>query len=621
MLRDIYTPPSRPTPVPISFSLAAADTQSRSLLLGPPTILTLLERQKVSQILGMPPMHVDAISSGQTASSDLTLYNFTAAPSGYNALFDIGNQTTNSTSSKYSSTWSFASQETIGTKLAVGVCGDGNNDGDCVRTESKMSAKQALDGSTANDNSESSSLQYELSGRTTSSDLLLYSGSTLTDYIYPVLNRTVCPNGATSCDPAARLPESVQFAGVDSVLKEAGSGIDIPWYQPVWMFGNVLSYPANQCQLEIDSFGSCGSSADSAGTLQELSAQLTISSGFLGTQTNTWINNKSGGSTTAFHQNYSFDLNTSATGEDSELVVSGEVSGSLDLSGSYGLQSLLDSRTETQASNGIQFTKLAEFLPQPSSLAWGYDVTSHIFGQQKPVTVPDVKVPNNADSPKVPDITSFGTLRTAFTVKPTGVLFNGNEGGWYGSGTDIGLNQPRHWYLYQGSSASNTCLLTNAANSQADCVGLSPKNFNPFIDGFHAMRGFFVIPAAASGKQPQSTGPQIQRVKFDQAVILRARVYNFSTTDMQDGQSVHARLYAIPVAANAKAAGKSTLIGEVSRGAIPHWGPDTNLTNWIYLDQPFTPGSDRINQDFASGWWCGHKTQMGRLSRTCPDTG
>lgn len=579
-------------------SIGAVDTQGRSLLLGDPTIITFLERQKISQIVAMPPMHVDAVPGGN-GSGPFQLYNFTVAPSGYKASFDLGTQQSNTTSNKYTSTWSFSSEESVGAKFNVGICGDDGEDGDCVKTESKFSAKQALDGSTSTDNSQSSSLQYQLDGETSDSDLVLYSGSALTDYIYPVLGKTVCPKGAASCDPSARVPETVQFAGTDSVVKEGGAGIDLPWYQPVWMFGNVLSYPTNECQLEIDSFGACGASADSSGTLEELSGQLTLSADFRGVQTNTWINNKSSGSTTAFNQNYSFDLNTSVTYEDNELVVSGEASASLDLSGSFGFQSLVDSRTETQASNGIQFTKTSFFQSQPSSLTWGYDITSRIFGQKQPVTAPDAKVPNNADSPAVPDITSFGTLRTAFVVQPNGALFNALEGGWYGSGTDIGLNQPRHWYYTPGQRASSTCLLSSAGNSQADCVALSQPGGNPFTDAFHVMRGFFIIPAAASGTQPLATGPQVERLKYDGNYILRVRVYNFSTVDTAAGQTIHARFYAMPVSGGAANTAGSTLLGEATASSISHWGSDTNLVNWTYIDFPFTPGSGRINQDLS----------------------
>jgi len=580
-------------------SIAAVDTQGRSLVLGEPTVVTFEERQKISQILAMPPMHIDAIPANQSGAGSLQLYNFTAAPSGYKAAFDLSTKQTNSLSNKYTTTWSFASKETVGTKVNFGVCGDDGEDGDCVSTKTKDSAKQALNGSTATDNSESSSLQYQLDGETSDSDLILYSNSVLTDYIYPVIGRTVCPGGASSCDPSTRVPETVQFAGTDSVTKQAGAGIDLPWYQPVWMFGNVLSYPTNECQLELDSFGACGPAADSAGTLAELSAQLTLSTDFRGVETNTWANNKSSGSTTAFNQNYSFDLNTSVTAEENVLIESGEVKVSLDLSGSFGFQSLVDSRTETQASNGIQFTKTSIFQTQPSSLDWGYDVTSRIFGQKQPVTVPDTKAPNSADSPSSPDITSFGTMRTAFVVTPKGVLFNGGEGGWYGSGIDIGLNQPRHWYYTPGgSSANSTCLLASASNSQADCIGLSDNTEpNPFVDAFHIMRGFFVLPAAQSGSQPKSTGPQIERVKYNDSVILRVRVYNFSTVDTA-GQTIHARFYAVPVSSGSALA-SSTFLGEATAGSIPHWGPDTNLTNWTYIDLPFTPGAQRINQDLA----------------------
>jgi hypothetical protein len=210
------------------------------------------------------------------------------------------------------------------------------------------------------------------------------------------------------------------------------------------------------------------------------------------------------------------------------------------------------------------------------------------------VTTPDAKVPNNADSPTQPDITSFGTMRTAFVVAPTGAIFI-NQGafpGWYARGVDIGLNQPRHWYFVPGQTASATCLLTSSSNSQADCAALSKVDPNPFQDEFHGLRGFFVIPQVNSGPQPKSTGPQIERVKYDQPVTLRVRVYNFSTVDSSVGQSIHARFYGLD-----PATGSSAFLGEGTAASISHWGSDIDTTNWTYIDLPFTPGAARINRD------------------------
>jgi hypothetical protein len=121
---------------------------------------------------------------------------------------------------------------------------------------------------------------------------------------------------------------------------------------------------------------------------------------------------------------------------------------------------------------------------------------------------------------------------------------------------------------------------------------------NPFSDAFHILRGFFVVPAAQSGKQPLSTGPQIERVKYNDSVVLRVRVYNFSTVDTAAGQSIHARFYAMPISAGSTVS-SSIFLGEATAGSISHWGPDTNLTNWTFIDLPFTPGAARINQDLA----------------------
>jgi hypothetical protein len=129
------------------------------------------------------------------------------------------------------------------------------------------------------------------------------------------------------------------------------------------------------------------------------------------TEMSTWAAGTSGGKTTSFNQNYSFESEISfAIKAGIGKVTTGGANFDIDLSGSFGFSSLNKSISELGKSTGIGVKKPGTFLDPPN---YAYAVTSYIFGQIKPTGTVD----NNNPTPA--DVQTFGLLRTAFVADPT----------------------------------------------------------------------------------------------------------------------------------------------------------------------------------------------------------
>lgn len=572
-----------------SGSLAALDLQGRSLTLGAPSVVTIENKAQPTVVLAVPPMHADFIAGKLT--------NFTAAPGGFFTSYKTSDGSDASASSTSTTSWTFAAKETFDAKFASGDCDLGT----CESFENKSSAKQALDGSTKALSGSFSSSSLNISQQTGFYDVLWYEDKALTVFIYPVIGKTVCPASKPNCTDAEKVPMTVMFAGPDSVNQSKVDSISAPWYQPPWMPGNLLSYPGTLGQLQAAAFDD-PSSFDPLTAVNRWRTDTSDAE-----ETASWTEGGKGGSTTSLNQNYSFKNTMTLSGKFGVTgAVTFEGSTKLSLSGSVGFSNLTDVLTTMTQSTGIGFTKNAVF-PDPNR--YGYYVTPYIFGQKPPTA--DHLLP-----PLTTDVKTFGILQSGYVVDPlsAGTIWRET----YGVAPDIALNQPARWRIVTASTdpADGTCVSTRAL-SQVDCAVLGDKSpQDPWADEYHWMRGFFITGAEANG-----TGPQLGSANGGDALLLQARVHNFSTAAMPAGAIVRVRFHAMPWNTNLnKPAGASFVIGTSVLGAVPPFNTTSDTPNWLLAGQRWeTTGLDGKDFVFWVATWMEDAT--GKLIGELPGKG
>ena len=153
----------------------------------------------------------------------------------------------------------------------------------------------------------------------------------------------------------------------------------------------------------------------------------------------------------------------------------------------------------------------------------------------------------------------------------------------------MALNHPTRWSIGLSNETNpndGTCLAINPASSQIDCAALSPSDpSDPWLSDFHSMRGLFITGAEAGGQ-----GPQLSTAIAGDQLLLQARVYNYSLTEMPPGTTVHTRFYGnLWNSTNNTPNGPSFLIGEAVTGPIPAFNTDTSHLNWqlVPIPKPF----------------------------------
>ncbi len=576
-----------------SAAFAPVDTQGRSMVLGAPSVVTIDNKAQPTVVLAVPPMHADFI--------DGKLINFTAAPQGFFTRYKTSDSTQASASSTSKTSWTFSATEKLDVTFAAGDC----DIGDCASVENKTSAKQALDGSTKALSGSFSSSALDISQQTGLYDVLWYQDSALTVYIYPVIGKTVCPASTPNCADAQKVPMTVIFAGPDSVNQSKIDAIGVPWYQPPWMPGNLLSYPGTLGQLKAATFDN----PDSFQSLTDVSRWRTDTSS--AEETASWTQGSKAGSTTSFNQNYSFKNTTSFS---SKFGLGGletfSATGSLSLSGSFGFSNLTDSLTTLTQSSGITFVKKADF-PDPNR--YGYYVTPYIFGEKMPPTA------NHLLPPLTTDVQTYGILQSGYVVDPltAGTIWLET----YGVAPDIAFNQPARWHvgISTNDPKDGTCVVFDASSSDVNCVSVADKNpTDPWADEYHWMRGFFITGAEANG-----AGPQLGSANGGDALLLQARVHNFSTAAMPAGAVVRVRFYAMPwdtTVNKPKAGSTSIVIGTAKVGAIPPFNTTTATPNWLLANQRWdTTGLDGKDFVFWVATWM--EDAAGQLIGELPDKG
>ncbi|MBV8831851.1 MAG: VCBS repeat-containing protein, partial [Acidobacteriaceae bacterium] len=573
-------------------SFAATDVQGRSLMLGEPTKITIDSAISPTVVVGAPPMHVDFISPAPLSGAPAEVLNVSAVPDAFNTTYDQESSSETTTSTTNKTSWSFGAQESVNGSLTVGD----PDAGEGLKVSDTLTAAQNLKGASEGTHGTFTQSDFTLSTTTGLGDQIVYTDSQFNIWVYPVIGKTVCPAATPNCQANQKVPLTIQFSAPNGDAKTITSpGANLPWYQPPWEPGNILSYPANAAQLRavfpnLTSLTNGVTFASTSGAVTEHAV---------------WSGQSHNSSTASFDQDYSFDNNFSVDGAVGFAGISAGGGYSLDLSGSYGLSSLSESSNQVASSTGLK-------IQVPGTVAnfanYGYLVSPSIMGTMPGPDVVD-SPPNTGDTSSVQ---TFGRLYAMYTVDPLNT--SQGAGTWwrqaYTGNPDVALNHPKRWTFTPtslvGEPPSN-CLAIGAPSSQYDCVTLNaPTPNDPLGDDFHVMRGFFIAKSNSQNENFQNQGPQLEVAKSGDVLNLSARVYNYSLADMPGGTQVHARFYyMLWDTNNAKPVdpqGASTLISEVTMtGPISKFDTSSDQPNWTLLGTQFNTGDASHFPDIQGG--------------------
>jgi hypothetical protein len=561
-------------------SLVATDIQGRSAVLGAPTKVTI-DNTRPTVITAAPPMHVDYITP--VGASTPEVLNLSYIPDGFNTSYQLTQQskTGGSTTSKLS--WSAGVDESISRSYQIGDPDQGTGG----RVGLAFHAAQDFTGSTENNGSNFSSTEFDVSAATRTADSVFYDDSRLNIWVYPVLGQKACPATLPDCSADQQLPLTIQFSGPDQIDTGNISADLASWYQPPWEFGNIFSYPATKEQLALIY-------PDLAKT--QLSSDLTFytDNSSKKIQTN-WSSGSEQGSTTAFSDNFSFDLEgTVVTSVGVGDITTAKTSGSLKVSGSFGFETLQTNTASMQASNGIGIQAVGLFHDPPN---YAYAVIPVILGNSPPAGIGDSKQPPAAD------IQTIGPLKTAFVADPLANSAGGWWAGAYSSAPDVALNHSSRWILTEpalGNPIPDNCANTGTGASQMDCADIAPYTPNdPWDSEFFRIHSFFITTADKPG-----AGPQLGFATAGDKLDLGVRVYNYSLVPMPEGTTVHVRFYGMPWdTSNSKPASNSFLIGETVLDPIPPFSDSSGAPlNWVIAHTP-TPFDTTLYSGKSLVFW------------------
>jgi hypothetical protein len=332
----------------------AGDMQGRSMRLGEPMRVTVYGTAQPSVLTAAPPMHVAHMADIDGNPQDIL--NVSAAPKDFYAYYDTESQHTNQSSSTHTTSWSFGAKESAGVSVSVGSVKAGNGS----KATDTFKAGQDLKRSTENTHGAYSNEEFDASTKTVFSDMVQFSDSRFNIYIYPVIGQTVCPASKAdqdgNCANGDKVPMTIQFSGPDNINSHTFAAATVEWYQPVWEYGNILSYPGSPSQLRQIVPG-----------LKQLSNDYSFATdSLLGIFKTSW---KKGNSTavTQTLRTITHTIITTRLKERSGLTAGFTVGYSfgLDLNGSTGFGDLTKSTVSLGKSTGVGVDKYATFSPRP----------------------------------------------------------------------------------------------------------------------------------------------------------------------------------------------------------------------------------------------------------------
>ncbi len=580
----------------LPYGLAVGDLQGKSLSLGKPEIVRVSSHSQPSVILGMPPSHVDWITPAGTSSPEE--FNFSVVPAEYFASYETKVTQQDQSSRKGTTSYAFSTKETVEGSVTFGIPHI-----DSVSESFKFSAEQSSKGFVDKKYDTYETEEFDVSVETLYGDQVWYTSSTFNVYYYRVLGETACPQGNPECEADQELPLYVQFSGPDRIVRTEINGATLEWFQPVHEPGNVLSYPWDLAQLKLrqPSF--------SPYTSENPTEWATDSS--IRVEHANWTKGQGENKTVGQTSTYAFDTSVSASGEATFEGGSAGGKATLSLHTSKSLSTLNSESQDLGASTGVGVTKKADFK---TPNLYQYSAQTFVFGQSAPVgTLQEISLGTDFQGP--------GQLQTAFTADPTM-----NGGAWWETGypkPDVALNHPARWGFEgrnrQYEKLPSNCLPVAGAVAEQCTVYNKPDPSEPWTSQFYWMKGLLITPSDSKG-----AGPQLMRLREEEEVDLRVRVYNYSLTEMPEGTRVHVRFYGQewhgvdPLA-------DAFLIDEVVLYPIPAFN-DPNpgsigKPNWTIAKTTFTPTAAETGRYLVFWVVVWMEDQIGDLVKEMPGHG
>ncbi len=539
--------------------IAAGDLQGRSLLLGPPTIVRVQHTQP-HIILGMPPAHVDWVIPANEASQEVL--NLSAVFGGFFSSFQtaVTNQDQSSRQSTTSYTQSIFVSSTAGYQW-----GSAQTTGS-VSVSVTASLGNVWEGSVTHAYGNYQGTAFDASSQTGFDDEVWFIDQRHNVYVYPVIGHTACPADNPSCtDPQ---PLHVMFSGPDQVSQTRAAGASLEWYQPVQEPGNVLSYPWSLSRLQAQ-YQDPSMNLLTSGTPTTF---YTDSSSLV--EEAQWQAGESQSVTSGSGTNTSWGTSVSIS---QKPGIEGGAIGNLTFSynGSVSLSTLNTSKTTVGSSTGVGITKPGTF-PDPGE--YQYAIQPFIFGTQPPAGTNQPV--SELFGTSVPPVETSGILQAAFTADPT----DPNAGAWWQGAypqPDLALNHPVRWSVTTETASlpPPNCIRIAATALTVNCATFNEPQPDVWTSEFHWMKGLLITPASANGQ-----GPQLAQATAGDQLLLQARVYNYSLTDMPAGTEAVVRFYGQPWDPSQNAvASAAFLIDEVTLGPIPGFNSASNggtQPNW-----------------------------------------
>ncbi len=567
-----------PSPFPNSkyLTMLAGDAQGRSMVLGPPTKITLNKNIQTTVVVAAPPSHVDYITPA--GANTPTVLNISALPQSFITSYAMQTKGSSQSTSTAGTSWGVGASQSVNQTFSIGDVDEGDG------LEEKTSFKSAQDfkGESDKENGSYTSYAYDVSYNSSNGDYFRFDATRLNIWTYPVLGKTICPKSQPQCEDSQRVPLTLVYSAPDDIEHHNTTQQVSPFYQPVWEYGNLFSYPVSLDQLQklipdIDVLTQPNTFSTSGGN-----ATVGVN----------WSAGQHTGLSSSFTQNYSFDASLSvqgAIGVDGLSVGGGYA---LDVSGSFGFSSQTTNQQSLDKSDGLTVNKPTSSFLNPA--VYNYSFTPYVFGKKPPQNVHDTsKVP-------LTDVGSFGALRSGFTAD---IVSSSASAFWrqtYSSRPDIGLSHPARWNHTAEVAVPNppsNCLLSGANNSEQDCFDIHPHTpEQPWGSPSLWMQGFFITNAKDVPSDPNQpgAGPNLSVATAGTVLTLRARVYNFSFKDLDPGTTVHVQFYGTELDGQFSPVGAPFKIGKSNGGSqdvvlppIPGLKDGSDDRNWAYAETQF----------------------------------
>lgn len=590
-------------------NLEAGDLQGRSLLLGDPTKVVVNNHLQPSVVIKSPPMHVTTLpppagSDNNVNPSDNTVIGniITAFPNLFNAEFGI-NTTAGQTFNQNSTTgYTLSTQE--GTETSVSYTIPDENSG--ASAKFSTTADQIHQNSVSNKyNSYMELMQGQPLGQRFDDEMMSVQNRQ-NIWSYPILG----PNGvecakcgtgtASSCPGTAGCPVGdgpvvVHISAPDMITVAVGSTVNLEWYQPPEVPGNVLTYPWTLAQLEQQFPGFL--------PLSDVTPEIEITGTTDSPISVNWTVSNSNSTAYDSSVEHSFDTSLSLSANTDFFPGFGvDASADLQYNSSNSFSTLFES--ENTGSLTVGFTINKNSVPNASMVQ--YPFRYYIFGQSPvPGTVQEQTFSANS-------FPVTGPLFLGFEANPASSSEQSPAGPWWfdtyqNNNPDIALNLPAQWdWITDEGEPDDPKQFRFIKNS--DTSGL-----------FYFMKSFFAIPAEGGKTSCPSSipgsgafdfGPQQTIFTNGENVLLCLRVYNLSLSDFPAGSQPKVRIYRRQWdhnTGNFDLGSGSILVDEINLPQIPKAGASSfgdqdssDAPNWLYAGTVLN--TDGISSEGDTYW-------------------